>query len=211
MAALSHRPSNEANILHQASESYHHSRYPPPLTHYASAPRSSTSERSPTDLTSPAAASAHHHRHPISQSPTSVVRSQRPSKGLFNRAAAALDRTQSVLATISEPVIRYRQSNSALARLSLASDPASNSDLSSPNKNASVRNSVCNASLSSALTSDITVVIPAAEDLPSQPYSETDPSLPAPIRLIGTDKKMHQTSSRLLRMTDEDRPFTRVC
>lgn len=120
-----------------------------------------------------------------------------------------MDRTQSVLATISEPVIRYRQSNSALARLSLASDSASDSELSSPKKDASVRNSVCNASLSSALTSDIRVVIPAAQDLPSQPYSETDPSLPAPIRLIGTDKTMHQTSSRLLRMTDDDRPFTR--
>ncbi|GAB0136830.1 hypothetical protein EsDP_00005118 [Epichloe bromicola] len=208
MAALSHRPSNEANILHQASETHHHSRTPPPSTHYASAPRSSTSERSPTDLTSPAA-SAHHHRHSISQPTTSVARSQRSSKGLFNRAAAALDRTQSVLATISEPVIRYRQSNSALARLSLASDSASNSELSSPNKNASVRNSACNASLSSDITSDSRLVIPAAQDLPSQPYTETDPSLPAPIRLIGTDKKMHQTSSRLLRMTDEDRPFTR--
>lgn len=207
MAALSHRPSNEANnILHQASETHHHSRSPPPLTHYASAPRSSTSERSPTD---PPAASAHHHRHSISQSTTSVARSHRSNKALFDRAAAALDRTQSVLATISEPVIRYRQSNSALARLSLASDSASNSELSSPKKDASVRNSVCNASLSSALTSDIRVVIPAAQDLPSQPYSETDPSLPAPIRLIGTDKTMHQTSSRLLRMTDDDRPFTR--
>ncbi|KAK3307027.1 regulator of G protein signaling domain-containing protein [Chaetomium strumarium] len=44
---------------------------------------------------------------------------------------------------------------------------------------------------------------------PSQPYSETDPSLPEPTRLPGLDNKMHQTSSRLLRMTDDDRPFTR--
>jgi hypothetical protein len=28
---------------------------------------------------------------------------------------------------------------------------------------------------------------------------------------IGKERKMHQTSSRLLRMTDDDRPFTRVC
>ncbi len=48
-------------------------------------------------------------------------------------------------------------------------------------------------------------------DPPSQPYSETDPSHPEPTlvpRLL--DNKMHQTSSRLLRMTDDDRPFTKV-
>lgn len=28
---------------------------------------------------------------------------------------------------------------------------------------------------------------------------------------VGKERKMHQTSSRLLRMTDDDRPFTRVC
>ena len=46
---------------------------------------------------------------------------------------------------------------------------------------------------------------------PSKPYTETDPSLPEPTlvsRLV--DNKMHQTSSRLLRMTDDDRPFTKV-
>jgi hypothetical protein len=47
--------------------------------------------------------------------------------------------------------------------------------------------------------------------LVGKPYSETDPSLPEPTvvpRLV--DNKMHQTSSRLLRMTDDDRPFTKV-
>jgi hypothetical protein len=47
-------------------------------------------------------------------------------------------------------------------------------------------------------------------DPPSQPYSETDPSLPEPTHLPRFDNKMHQTSSRLLRMTDDDRPYTKV-
>lgn len=44
----------------------------------------------------------------------------------------------------------------------------------------------------------------------SQPYSETDSSQPPPLILPKLDNKMHQTSSRLLRMTDDDRPFTKV-
>jgi hypothetical protein len=44
----------------------------------------------------------------------------------------------------------------------------------------------------------------------SQPYSETDPSRPLPHRSPVTNNTMHQTSSRLLRMTDDERPFTRV-
>jgi len=47
-------------------------------------------------------------------------------------------------------------------------------------------------------------------DPPSKPYTETDPSFPKPIRAPRYDSKMHQTSSRLLRMTDDDRPFTKV-
>lgn len=46
-------------------------------------------------------------------------------------------------------------------------------------------------------------------DPPSKPYTETDPSFPKPIRAPRYDSKMHQTSSRLLRMTDDDRPFTK--
>ncbi|KAK4150917.1 regulator of G protein signaling domain-containing protein [Chaetomidium leptoderma] len=46
-------------------------------------------------------------------------------------------------------------------------------------------------------------------DPPSQPYSETDPSHPEPTHVPRLDSKMHQTSSRLLRMTDDDRPYTK--
>ncbi|PHH55939.1 Developmental regulator flbA [Ceratocystis fimbriata CBS 114723] len=43
----------------------------------------------------------------------------------------------------------------------------------------------------------------------SQPYDDTDPSLPPPVKVGPNANEMHQTSSRLLRMTDDDRPFTR--
>ncbi|KAL2267649.1 hypothetical protein VTJ83DRAFT_4926 [Remersonia thermophila] len=54
-----------------------------------------------------------------------------------------------------------------------------------------------------------TTASPLPGDPPSQPYSETDPSQPEPTRLPRYNNKMHQTSSRLLRMTDDDRPYTK--
>ncbi|KAJ2901963.1 Developmental regulator flbA [Zalerion maritima] len=55
-------------------------------------------------------------------------------------------------------------------------------------------------------TSQTSLVV---QDLPSQPYSKTDPNQPPPKLLPHVQNKMHQTSSRLLRMTEDDRPFTR--
>jgi hypothetical protein len=52
--------------------------------------------------------------------------------------------------------------------------------------------------------------VAGGQNPPSRPYSETDASQPAPIKFARSDPKMHQTSSRLLRMTDDDRPYTRV-
>ncbi|KAM5344583.1 hypothetical protein ACJ41O_013118 [Fusarium nematophilum] len=49
---------------------------------------------------------------------------------------------------------------------------------------------------------------PSANHPPSQPYMATDPNHP-PTKYPATANNMHQTSSRLLRMTDNDRPFTR--
>jgi hypothetical protein len=53
--------------------------------------------------------------------------------------------------------------------------------------------------------------VPAKDPPPSQPYSQTDPGRPPLIKFTpsSAESKMHQTSSRLLRMTDDDRPFTR--
>lgn len=57
------------------------------------------------------------------------------SSGIFAFAAAAFDRTQSVLPNISEPLIRPRQSNGALARLSLLPSSNPSSEPTNTNKN----------------------------------------------------------------------------
>ncbi|CAM1511631.1 Fc.00g091440.m01.CDS01 [Cosmosporella sp. VM-42] len=184
----------------------------------ASTPRSSISisDRHPPDVPPQVASSSSavtaapvysHHR--------SVSRlNQRSSSGILAFAAAALDRTQSALANISEPSIRPRQSSGALSRLSiLASSSLSNptSVPTSPEKNDQLKSS-SNLSLLSSSNLDGKLSSPAASanHPPSQPYSATDPSRPPPIKGSGSSaNKMHQTSSRLLRMTDDDRPFTR--
>ncbi|KFG83590.1 regulator of G protein signaling pathway [Metarhizium anisopliae] len=216
MAALSHRPPIEDDTPSQASKTHHrshdnhHAHHTPPLKHYTSASRSSTSDRLTADLTT-LPASSHHQRHSSTPSASSFSRSQRSATSLLSRAAAALDRTQNAFAGISEPVIRPRHSNSALARLSLQSVSAPSPEPSSPGRTAGSKAFSVNGPFTPAPRAQIKVVSPAAQanHPPSQPYSETDPSLPAPIRVAPSDKKMHQTSSRLLRMTDDDRPFTR--
>lgn len=123
--------------------------------------------------------------------------------GIFAYAAAALDRT------LSES--RNIRSRPSLNRLSVSVLPESttttssprqptggNNGSSSPEKKARNRASVSNLRLSSLGTP------------PSQPYNDTDPSQPAPVHVQRLSNKMHQTSSRLLRMTDDDRPFTKV-
>lgn len=218
MAALSSRAPTDANNLSPSSkadherstlpdqnlENNHHQRHP-------STPRSPTSDRSPAEITTTPASTRRHSNSPSTNS--IPFRHQRSGTSLFNRATAALDRTQTAFASISEPVVRPRQSNSALSRLSLSPAFHHNSEPGSPNTSTGSQ-SPSNSSTTTASKTDVkpvTAAAPTADVLLTQPYSETDPSLPAPIRLVGSDKKMHQTSSRLLRMTDDDRPFTRVC
>ncbi|ESA42871.1 hypothetical protein GE21DRAFT_5784 [Neurospora crassa] len=129
------------------------------------------------------------------------VSSQRTG-GIFALAAAALDKT---LAGLGEPRIRSRQSN---GRLSAGPEsPVGGPLLPGPDKSSRSRS----ASRSSPederyLASSL---VPRDPNPPSQPYSETDPNRPLPVRVSRVDNKMHQTSSRLLRMTDDDRPFTK--
>ncbi|KHN97050.1 regulator of G protein signaling pathway [Metarhizium album ARSEF 1941] len=217
MAALSHRPPIEEDTPSQASKTHHychdnqHAHHTPPLKHYASStPRSSTSDRLPADITT-VSASSHHQRHSSTPSTNSLSKSQRSATSFFSRAAAVLDRSQNSFAGISEPVIRPRQSHSALARFSLQSISAPSPDPSSPGRTAGAKAYSANSSFTSASKAQIKVASRAgqANVPPSQPYSEANPSLPAPIRVTPSDRKMHQTSSRLLRMTDDDRPFTR--
>lgn len=194
-----------------------------------SSPRSSLSDRHPPDLPPPpppvalptatasATASAtatatatatgpvYSHRHTASVSRLN----QRTTSGIFAFAAAALDRTQIAFANISEPSIRPRASNGALSRLSLLASPSS--EPASPERVHKLRSS-SNQSLLSNYNSDGKLAQSAtANNPPSQPYSATDPNRPQPIRFpSSSSNKMHQTSSRLLRMTDDERPFTKV-
>ncbi|OBS22027.1 hypothetical protein FPOA_08364 [Fusarium poae] len=146
-----------------------------------------------------------HHRHT-----SSVSRfNNRSSSGLFALAASAFDRTQNAIAAISEPSVRPRQSSGALSRLSLLTSSSPSSEPSSPDKYHRLRSS-SNQSLSSGATVDGKIAPQAlqANNPPSQPYATTDPNHPLPYK-SSTAAKMHQTSSRLLRMTDDDRPFTK--
>ncbi|KAF4470949.1 developmental regulator flba [Fusarium albosuccineum] len=144
------------------------------------------------------------HRHTASVSRLN----NRSSTGIFALAAAALDRTQNAIATISEPSIRPRQSSGALSRLSLLTSSSPSSEPSSPDKYHRLR-SASSQSLLSNLDSKLASQPVPANNPPSQPYTSTDPNHPLPVKTPSSENKMHQTSSRLLRMTDDDRPFTK--
>ncbi|KAF9881845.1 developmental regulator flba [Colletotrichum karsti] len=157
----------------------------------------------------------HYRSHQHSPSTSSLQKFQR-SGGLFGFAAAAFDKTQSALATFSssDQSIRQRASSSALGRASFTPDSASDVASLGPTDKYPRYRSPSNYSSSSNSTlnhvegkhpSQVSLV----QDPPSQPYTETDPNRPLPIRLPNVESKMHQTSSRLLRMTDDERPFTK--
>jgi hypothetical protein len=153
---------------------------------------------------------------PRSSSTTSLPRSK---IGLFAFAAAALDRTTSAIAKGNQPIIRPRQSNASIPRLSVGADQQSPrpTEPASPEKAPRIRSTSNHSSSSSTTFVNYQLdggcpsqPSPVKDSLVAQPYSETDPSRPAPVRIQSIENKMHQTSSRLLRMTDDDRPFTKV-
>ena len=99
--------------------------------------------------------------------------------------------------------------------------PVSPSDASSHHKrsDASTRS---NTSSETALTDDAKSDVKSLDENPSPNVylpdaatwldNETAPDLDEYERLLKrSPRMMHQTSSKLLRMTDDDRPFTRVC
>ncbi|KAF6842143.1 developmental regulator flba [Colletotrichum plurivorum] len=180
----------------------------------AAASAATTTTSSPTNPyhAVPTVNRPHYRSHHHSPSTSSIQKLQR-SGGLFGFAAAAFDKTQSALATFSDQSIRQRASSSALGRASFTPDSASDSaSLGPTDKYPRYRSPSSYSSSSSTLNhqegkypSQVSLV----QDIPSQPYAETDPNRPLPIRLPSVESKMHQTSSRLLRMTDDDRPFTK--
>lgn len=218
--------SSQQHLLLSSSPSNKDSpRRPPP-----SISPNSTAASTPTTLASSPLSSSS----PFESAPDSVVLTQsRPQQspvnsargdprlqkqgGFFAFAASAIDRTQSAIATISDQTVRHQRS---LSRLSITGDSAAHylSAEPSPDRTSRYRPA---STLSSASSSNLLSTQPgskspsaqsfSAQDPPySRPYSETDPSHPPPILLPRIDNKMHQTSSRLLRMTDDDRPFTKV-
>ncbi|KAI2620047.1 RGS-domain-containing protein [Hypoxylon sp. NC1633] len=164
-----------------------------------------------TDTSIPSTGFRQHQLTPSTSSASLGARNPK-SGGLFAFAAAAIDKT---IANISEPTIRSRPSASPLGRLSVVLDSPTSSENSSLDKASRLRSFSSNSSASSApiLSNSAPGTRQSSQlslkDPISKPYSETDPSRPPPILLRGSENKMHQTSSRLLRMTDDDRPFTR--
>ncbi|RYP44421.1 hypothetical protein DL768_009123 [Monosporascus sp. mg162] len=155
-------------------------------------------------------------RHQSTASTSSLASSNKNQKsgGFLALAVAAFDKT---IANISEPTIRARGSTSTPNRLSIAIDPSGAgsdhiSQARSPTPR-SVSNSLFAASTPATLESlkldRRQSSLASLRDPISRPYSEADPNSPPPIIVPYKDSKMHQTSSRLLRMTDDERPFTK--
>ena len=148
---------------------------------------------------------------------------------LFTLAALARDRTSSAIANLTEPTIRSRPSSSNLARQSTTTVnapplPSAQAAGSAPAEQVQNSNKADSAEASRGSQTNLAVdhsrrshsSTPSAQrqslldtDPPSQSYDHTDTTQPEPI-LQNSSNKMHQTSSRLLRMTDDERPFTRV-
>jgi GTPase-activating protein SST2 len=167
------------------------------------------------------------------QSTTSSNKANRT--GLFTLAALARDKTSSAIASFTDPTIRTRSSSGNLARQS-----ASSSSIAIPSSPKTGRTSttqdddipkhqetpeVPRASTSTLSPTQNSRSQPSRgsspsgqrqslldTDPPSQSYDTTDTNTPSPINFVPQSNynKMHQTSSRLLRMTDDERPFTRV-
>ncbi|KAM3076903.1 hypothetical protein ACMFMG_003629 [Clarireedia jacksonii] len=161
---------------------------------------------------------------------TSSLRQNR--NGLFTLAALARDKTSSAIASLAEPSLRSRSSTNTF------SDPTAGQTTPLKNINnrsrsaesiASIRDQP-DLSLSTNDDDSITATSNRKSDTPSsnffsrrqsllvgtnppsQAYSNTaadTPPLLAPATQSTNTSKMHQTSSRLLRMTSDDRPFTR--
>lgn len=124
--------------------------------------------------------------------------------GFFAFAASALDRTQSAISPTS---LRHKRS---VSRLSISGDSSALLRGAETASDTILRHRPASLAVSSPSSSVRGFSTPPQEPIYSSPYTETDRSQPAPVILPRVDNKMHQTSSRLLRMTDDDRPFTKV-
>ncbi|TVY83591.1 Developmental regulator flbA, partial [Lachnellula suecica] len=185
---------------------------------------SPTSPNSPRANTSPnRLANSYKHRQAAPSTSSS-----KQSRTLLTFAALAREKTTSAIASFSEPALRTRPSSSSLYRSAQTSptstSPSTVSPSRSPESQASPQERFESASPNTTSTTSLsqtkfdTASAASSQrqslletDPPSQAYANTASNTPPPITFVppGNYNKMHQTSSRLLRMTSDDRPFTR--
>ncbi|KUJ10309.1 RGS-domain-containing protein [Mollisia scopiformis] len=159
------------------------------------------------------------------QSTLSTASSKQNRSGIFNFAALARDKTTSAIASFSEPALRSRPSSGSLYRTAQSSPvqeaPNNTKGARSVESIGSGRNNTNSPKTSTtppqtttshARTDTLSSTTSLLEtDPPSQAYANTSSDTPPPIAFVPPTNynKMHQTSSRLLRMTSDERPFTR--
>ncbi len=128
---------------------------------------------------------------------TSITKDARAS--ILTFAALARDKTQNAIASFAEPALRSRTSGTF--QNDLYTNSVNQDDYTPPARRVSfIRPPVkdyCRQSISDS------------KQLPSPSHKDTEFNL-SPSENKPRHSNMHQTSSRLLRMTDDERPFTRV-
>lgn len=171
----------------------------------------------------------HKHRQSTASASATTSSSKQSRAGLFTLAR---ERTSNALASFaSEPTIRSRPSSNSLYPSPQSSPTTSLNNSSSLSQSVESqkgaqdftehsRTSSSNISASTPPRSKSESQYPPSiqrqslleTDPPSQAYTDTTADKAPRIESVpsGNYNKMHQTSSRLLRMTTDDRPFTRV-
>ncbi|KFY60058.1 hypothetical protein V496_05449, partial [Pseudogymnoascus sp. VKM F-4515 (FW-2607)] len=137
------------------------------------------------------------------QSTLSTTSSRSSRTNLLTFAALARDKTTSAIANFSDPVTRAQVSRKNSHNRRTAGDIEK-----SPERKSDPSRSISPPSKEAQSTTPRSGL--QDTEPPSQSYEDTDANTPTP-RKVGAPEQstMHQTSSRLLRMTDDDRPFTR--
>ncbi|KAH8804895.1 regulator of G protein-like protein [Xylogone sp. PMI_703] len=151
--------------------------------------------------------------------------------GFFSFGSLAREKAATAIASL-EPSIRTRSSSNSLYHAASASIASATASLPpppppahlstsnfpsyrSPDSEATPRDLYEQARAASGNLAALTAVASRQSlletDPPSQPYTDTAADQPAPVIVnpLISKHKMHQTSSRLLRMTSDERPFTR--
>lgn len=201
--ALTNTSLPEHLSIHSPPDFTHHfeQQPSPPLPDSSSGSGSALREKSSFNESLLRSSGTIRNRH--STSSTKVARTS-----ILTFAALARDKTNSAIASFTEPSLRSRASgtfSNDLYTNSSNSPTSEHSTSSTHQRRASILPQPPVQDYRRASTLD-TKPLP----IPTQPYKDTDPNTPPPRKGDTKYSSMHQTSSRLLRMTDDERPFTRV-